>query len=125
MFDRLIRHRKRYEPYHPLLDGEGSRSDEREPPMGKLACIADDVEAGRIQLPPRWKLDRPSPGVQVWTMPSGRRYACRTRSATCCRSRPARHRISRGSAAVDAYSCREDLPCPVSGGRGEFGGHVQ
>jgi hypothetical protein len=76
MFDRLIRHRKRYEPYSPWLDSEGPRSDDHEPPMGELACIADDVEAGRIRLPPRWKLDRPSSGVQVWTMPSGRRYAC-------------------------------------------------
>ena len=43
---------------------------------GDLARRADDVEAGRFELPPRWKLDRPSPGVQVWTTPSGRRYAC-------------------------------------------------
>lgn len=76
MFDRLIKHRKRCEPSHPRLDGERFRSDDHEPPMGKLASIADDVEAGRIRLPPRWGLDRPSPDVQVWTMPSGRRYAC-------------------------------------------------
>jgi hypothetical protein len=50
--------------------------DEADTPMGSLARIADDVEAGRVELPPRWKLDRPSPGVQVWTTPSGRRYAC-------------------------------------------------
>ncbi len=50
--------------------------DDYETPMGRLARMADDVEAGRIDLPPRWKLDRPSPGVQVWTTPSGRRYAC-------------------------------------------------
>lgn len=46
------------------------------PVMAELAAIADDVTAGRIKLPPRWKLDRPSPDVQVWTTPSGRRYAC-------------------------------------------------
>jgi hypothetical protein len=45
-------------------------------PMGELARIADDVEAGHIELPPRWKLDRPSADVQIWTTPSGRRYAC-------------------------------------------------
>ena len=44
--------------------------------MGDLARMADDVEAGRVELPRRWKLDRPSPGVQAWTTPSGRRYAC-------------------------------------------------
>lgn len=45
-------------------------------PMYELALIADDVEAGRITLPPRWAFERPSPGVQVWTVPSGRRFAC-------------------------------------------------
>lgn len=47
-----------------------------ETPVAELAAIADEVEAGDIPLPPRWKLDRPSPGVQVWTTPAGRRYAC-------------------------------------------------
>jgi len=75
MFDRLAWRRKTHERY---LFG---RDDEEEldyygTPMGELARIADDVEAGRIDLPPRWELDRPSPGVQVWTTPSGRRYAC-------------------------------------------------
>src|SRR5689334_12637816 len=50
--------------------------DDYDTPMGELARIADDVEAGRIELPPRWKLDRPSADVQIWTTPSGRRYAC-------------------------------------------------
>jgi len=45
-------------------------------PLAELARIADDVEAGRIPLPPRWKFERPSPGVQVWTVPSGRRFVC-------------------------------------------------
>lgn len=45
-------------------------------PLGELARIADDVEAGRIQLPPHWGFERPSPGVQAWTIPSGRRFAC-------------------------------------------------
>jgi hypothetical protein len=44
--------------------------------MSELASIACDVEAGRIKLPPRWNFTRPSPGVQVWTIPSGRSYAC-------------------------------------------------
>jgi hypothetical protein len=46
------------------------------PVMAELAAIADDVEAGRIPLPPEWGFSRPGPGVQVWTTPSGRRYAC-------------------------------------------------
>lgn len=67
MFDRFTWHgRKNYR----------APAENYETPMGKLARIADDVESGRIELPPRWKLDRPSPGVQVWTTPSGRRYAC-------------------------------------------------
>jgi hypothetical protein len=44
--------------------------------MAELAAIADDVEAGRIALPPRWRFDRYSPDVQIWTVPSGRRFAC-------------------------------------------------
>jgi hypothetical protein len=45
-------------------------------PMAELARIAGDVETGRIQLPLHWAFERPSPGVQVWTTPSGRRFAC-------------------------------------------------
>jgi hypothetical protein len=37
--------------------------------------LAADIEAGRVKAPPGWTFDRPSPGVLVWTMPSGRRYA--------------------------------------------------
>lgn len=44
--------------------------------MAELARIADDVEAGRIALPPRWGFERPGPGVQVWTAPDGRHYTC-------------------------------------------------
>jgi hypothetical protein len=96
MFDRLAWRRELYENYLGLDDEEEDVDDEEErdfwadaeepryqtrvddydTPMGELARIADDVEAGRVELPPRWKLDRPSPGVQVWTTPSGRRYAC-------------------------------------------------
>jgi len=75
MFDRLAWRRDLYERY--LLDPDDEEEfDDYDTPMGELARIADDVEAGRTELPPRWKLDRPSPGVQVWTTPSGRRYAC-------------------------------------------------
>jgi hypothetical protein len=82
MFDHLTWRRNRHERYDLGLDDEDederyqADSDEYDTPMAELARIADDVEAGRIELPPRWKLDRPSPGVQVWTTPSGRRYAC-------------------------------------------------
>jgi hypothetical protein len=44
--------------------------------LRELAAIADDVEAGRIDLPPRWKFTRVSRRVQVWTIPSGRNFAC-------------------------------------------------
>jgi hypothetical protein len=37
--------------------------------------LAADVEAGREEMPRGWSFERPSPGVLVWTMPSGRRYA--------------------------------------------------
>jgi hypothetical protein len=90
MFDRAAWRRECYERYLLDLDDEEeldneelwtdpeeqSGLDDDETPMGDLARMADDVEAGRVELPPRWKLDRPSPGVQVWTTPSGRRYAC-------------------------------------------------
>jgi hypothetical protein len=95
MFDRLAWRRECYERYLLGLDGDEEPGDEEpgdeefwadpeeqadiddyETPMGELARMADDVEAGRTELPPRWKLDRPSPGVQIWTTPSGRRCAC-------------------------------------------------
>jgi hypothetical protein len=86
MFDRLAWRREFYERYLLGLDDEDEDEDEDdeasdededdETPLGHLARMADDVEAGRVELPPRWKLDRPSPDVQVWTTPSGRRYAC-------------------------------------------------
>jgi hypothetical protein len=79
MFDRLIWRRERYERYLFDLDDEEEDfedEDSYDTPLGDLARMADDVEAGRVELPPRWRLDRPSPGVQVWTTPSGRRYAC-------------------------------------------------
>jgi hypothetical protein len=64
MFDRLAWRRELYERYLVDLDDE-EEFDDYDTPMGELARMADDVEAGRTELPPRWKLDRPSPGVQV------------------------------------------------------------
>jgi hypothetical protein len=40
-----------------------------------MARVAADIEAGRAEVPRGWKLDRPGPGILVWTTPSGRRYA--------------------------------------------------
>jgi hypothetical protein len=40
-----------------------------------MARLAAEIEAGRAEVPRGWKLDRPSPGVLVWTTPAGRRYA--------------------------------------------------
>jgi hypothetical protein len=79
MFDRLAWRREFYERYLLGQDDEEEDDeeeydedeydedeyDEDETPMGDLARVADDVEAGRVELPPRWKLDRPSPGVKV------------------------------------------------------------
>ncbi|HEV2259417.1 MAG TPA: hypothetical protein VGS06_40390 [Streptosporangiaceae bacterium] len=59
-----------------LRFGASEEYDHYDTPFGDLAGRADDIEAGRLELPPGWKLDRPSPGVLVWTTPSGRRYAC-------------------------------------------------
>ena len=50
--------------------------DDDEWPMAHMARVAADIEAGRAEMPRGWKLDRPAPGVLVWTTPSGRRYAC-------------------------------------------------
>ncbi len=50
--------------------------DDDEGAMADLARLAVEIEAGRAEVPNRWKLDRPRPGILVWTTPSGRRYAC-------------------------------------------------
>jgi hypothetical protein len=49
--------------------------DDDEWPMAYMARVAADIEAGRAEVPRGWKLDRPGPGILVWTTPSGRRYA--------------------------------------------------
>ncbi len=50
--------------------------DDGEGPLARMARLAVDIEAGRAEVPDRWKLDRPSSGILVWTTPAGRRYAC-------------------------------------------------
>ena len=49
--------------------------DDDEGPLEHLARVAADIEAGLAEVPRGWKLDRPAPGILVWTTPSGRRYA--------------------------------------------------
>ena len=49
--------------------------DDDEPPGASMARVAAEIEAGRAEVPRGWKLNRPAPGVLVWTTPSGRRYA--------------------------------------------------
>ncbi len=66
MFYRLVKWRQSHR-------GEGGVYDT---PMRELARMADDIEAGRVRMPPRWKLERPGPDLQVWTTPAGRNYAC-------------------------------------------------
>jgi hypothetical protein len=50
-------------------------NDDDEPLGASMGRLAAEVEAGRAELPPRWKLDWSNPAVLVWTTPSGRRYA--------------------------------------------------
>jgi len=101
MFDRLAWRRELYERYLLGLDDDDdeeeedlegylsaefvydvggwyyrARTDDDEPPLAALARMADDIEAGRAEPPPRWTFERLSSGVQLWTTPSGRRYAC-------------------------------------------------
>jgi len=45
--------------------------DDDEWPMAHMARVAADIEAGRAEVSPGWRLDRPVPGVLVWTAPSG------------------------------------------------------
>jgi hypothetical protein len=49
--------------------------DDDEPLGASMARLAAEIEAGRAEVPRGWQLGRPSPGVLVWTTPSGRRYA--------------------------------------------------
>lgn len=55
-------------------DGE-DWEDDGESALESLARLAADIETGNAEPYPGWKLDRPQPGVLVWTTPSGRRYA--------------------------------------------------
>lgn len=97
MFDRLAWRREMYERYLADLEDDDEeedleesaefmydvgewyyreRTDDDEPALAALARMADDIEAGRAEPPPRWKFERLSSGAQLWTTPSGRRYAC-------------------------------------------------
>jgi hypothetical protein len=62
--------------YDEEWEEDAELDDDDDEPLGaSLARLASEIEAGRAEVPRRWKLDRPSPGVLVWTTPSGRRYA--------------------------------------------------
>jgi hypothetical protein len=55
---------------------EWDESDEDDEwPLAPMARLAAEIEAGRAEVPRGWKLDRPGPGILVWTTPSGLRYA--------------------------------------------------
>lgn len=57
-------------------DNEWDDEEEKvESPYEVLAGLAADIEAGRAEVSPGWRLDRPRPGVLVWTTPSGLRFA--------------------------------------------------
>ena len=90
MFDPLPERRQAFERYLLDLAEAGELDDWDDPeeryyreeldddewPLAHMARLAADIEAGRAEVPNRWKLDRPGPGVLIWTTPSGRRYAC-------------------------------------------------
>ncbi len=90
MSDPLARRRQAYERYLLDIDDEEEELhdwgdpeeryyreeiDEGESVFEQFARLAADIEAGRAEVPPRWNLERPSPGILVWTTPAGRRYA--------------------------------------------------
>jgi hypothetical protein len=57
-------------------DDYGERYDDDDEPLGaSMARLAAEIELGRAEVPRGWKLDRPTPGILVWTTPSGRSYA--------------------------------------------------
>jgi hypothetical protein len=57
-------------------DVEADYGDEDDDsPLEQLAYLAAGIEAGIAEVPRGWKLDRPGPGILVWTTPSGQRYA--------------------------------------------------
>jgi hypothetical protein len=60
--------------YGDAWDEFDERDDEG--PLAHMARMAAEIEAGRAEVSRAWKLDRPGPGILVWTTPSGRRYAC-------------------------------------------------
>ena len=63
--------------YGDAWDEFDERDDEDDEwPLAHMARVAAEIEAGRAEVPRGWKLDRPGPGILVWTTPSGRRYAC-------------------------------------------------
>ena len=63
------------EDYGDELDEVDELDEDDEWPLAHMARVAAEIEAGRAEAPRGWKLDRPGPGILVWTTPSGRRYA--------------------------------------------------
>ena len=62
------------ENYDEEWDDDDERYDDDDEPLGaSMARLAAEIEAGHAEVPRGWKLDRPSPGVLVWTIRSGRR----------------------------------------------------
>jgi hypothetical protein len=58
------------------IDDDWEDEEEEVPsPYEVLAELAADIEAGRAEAPSGWSLDRPAPGILVWTSPSGLRFA--------------------------------------------------
>jgi hypothetical protein len=64
-----------YDDFGDVWCDDEDRGDDGESALESMARLAADIEAGNAEPYPGWKLDRPQPGVLVWTTPSGRRYA--------------------------------------------------
>jgi hypothetical protein len=80
------------EDYDEEWDEYDERYDDDDEPLGaSMARLAAEIEAGHAEVPRGWKLDRPSPGVLVWTTPSGRRYASDLTGEYVPLPEPARH----------------------------------
>ena len=59
--------------YGDAWDEFDERDDEDDEwPLAHMARVAAEIEAGRAEVPRGLKLDRPGPGILVWTTPSGR-----------------------------------------------------
>jgi hypothetical protein len=58
-----------------FFDDDDDEQEEGETVLEALARRAADMKAGRAHPWPGWQLERPEPGILVWTSPLGQRRA--------------------------------------------------